>query len=93
MSVSAPEKKWTDHRLDDLNQKVGGGFARVDKDVGELRGEMNARFEKVEGKIDKLDGKFDKKFDRLTYCILGSAAGIITTLIGILAAVIGPNVF
>jgi tetrahydromethanopterin S-methyltransferase subunit G len=41
MSVSAPEKKWTDHRLDDLNQKVDDGFAKVD-----------ARFEKVEGKIE-----------------------------------------
>jgi hypothetical protein len=44
--VRTPEEKWTDHRLDDLNQK---------------------------------------RFDRLTFLMLASAAGI-------LGAVIGPNV-
>jgi tetrahydromethanopterin S-methyltransferase subunit G len=84
MNVTAPEKKWTDHRLDDLARKVDAGVAEADKPLGEFRGEVNARFDKVDSKIDGLDSKFDKKFDRLTYYIWGLGAGII-------AALIGPN--
>jgi tetrahydromethanopterin S-methyltransferase subunit G len=128
MNVTTPEKKWTDHRLDDLAKKVDAGATQVDKPLGEFRGEVNARFdkvdkrfdkvderfekvderfEKVEGKIDSgikelrgetnarfdkveanfkaLDAKFDKKFDWLIGILLLS-------VLGILAAVIGPNV-
>jgi chromosome segregation ATPase len=155
MTVTTPEKKWTDHRLDDLAKKVDAGAAQADKPLGEfrgevnarfdkvdkqfekvdkqfekvdgrfekvdgrfekvderfdkvderfekvegkieggikeLRGETNARFDKVDSKIDSLDSKFDKKFDRLTYYVWGLGAGIITTLIASLAALIGPN--
>jgi hypothetical protein len=30
-------KAWTDERLDDLNQRVTEGFARVDADIRDLR--------------------------------------------------------
>jgi hypothetical protein len=35
---------WTDERLDDLNQRMDAGFARVDAD---LRG-LNARFDSLQ---------------------------------------------
>jgi hypothetical protein len=35
-----PRETWTDQRLDDLNKKVDEGFARVDGDIRELRGEI-----------------------------------------------------
>jgi hypothetical protein len=44
--MMSPREKWTDERLDDLNQKVDQGFARMD-----------ARFEHLEARIDaKFDG-------------------------------------
>jgi hypothetical protein len=78
MAVMMPKEKWTDDRLDDLNKKIGDGLARLDADVRELRGEMNARFE-------TLDSKFDKKFDRLAW-------GMVASTVTIIAALIGPNV-
>lgn len=33
---------WTDARLDDLNQKVDAGFARVDADMRALNGRFDA---------------------------------------------------
>jgi uncharacterized coiled-coil DUF342 family protein len=55
MAVMVPREKWTDERLDELNKKVDDlraemreGFARVDTDIRELRGEtkgLNARFD------------------------------------------------
>ena len=33
---------WTDSRLDDLAGKVDMGFARVDSELGEIRGEIGA---------------------------------------------------
>jgi hypothetical protein len=35
-------KAWTDERLDDLAQKVDLGFARVDSDLREIRGQMGS---------------------------------------------------
>jgi hypothetical protein len=31
---------WTDHRLDDLSKRMDSGFARVDRDLHELRTEV-----------------------------------------------------
>jgi hypothetical protein len=53
MAMMMPREKWTDERLDDLNQKVDRGFAdvkaemregfaRVDEDIRELRREIHA---------------------------------------------------
>jgi hypothetical protein len=50
--MEAVRDKWTDERLDDLNERVGKGFDRLDNDIREVRsevagvrGEMNRRFE------------------------------------------------
>ncbi len=49
-----PREKWTDERLDDLNKKVDDGFAGVKKDISELRGEMNVRFQGLDARFDSL---------------------------------------
>jgi len=41
MTVIEPRKKWTDERLDEA--------------FGELKGEMNERFDKVDARFDKID--------------------------------------
>jgi len=65
--MMSPREKWTDERLDDLNEKVDLGFARMD-----------ARFERLEARLDA-------KFDGLTRVLIGSAAGTIAALIGLIA--------
>jgi tetrahydromethanopterin S-methyltransferase subunit G len=55
MNVTAPEKKWTDHRLDDLAKKVDAGVAEADKPLDEFRGEVNERFEEVDKRFSKVD--------------------------------------
>jgi hypothetical protein len=67
--MNAVRDKWTDERLDDLNQRVGEGFNRVDADLRALRLEMNARFEVV-----------DARFDALQRTMLQLGAGIVATL-------------
>jgi hypothetical protein len=47
MAVTTPRESWTDQRLNDLNQKVDDGFARMDKDIRELRSDINARFDRL----------------------------------------------
>jgi hypothetical protein len=90
MAVTTPRETWTDPRIDDLSKKVNegfeeadkkmdDGFARVDSDVRELRGEMNLRF-------DQMDVKFDKKFDRLLWGLLAVAVSSSATLIHALAS-------
>ncbi len=45
---------WTDERLDDLSHRMDTGFDRVDRDIRDLRGEMNAGFADMRGEIDAL---------------------------------------
>jgi hypothetical protein len=33
---------WTDERLDDLAESIRSGFARIDQDIRDLRGELKA---------------------------------------------------
>ena len=88
MVVMTPREKWTDERLDDLNAKVDKGFAetkagmregftRVDADIRELRGEMNARFEKVDKRFEKINDRFDAQ----NRAMFGFAVAIILAMI------------
>jgi hypothetical protein len=45
---------WTDERLDDLSGRMDVGFDRVDRDMRDLRGEMNAGFADLRGEINAL---------------------------------------
>jgi len=40
--MEAVREKWTDERLDDMNQRMAEGFQRVDADLRELRSDMKA---------------------------------------------------
>lgn len=74
MAVMAPKESWTDERL---NHKVDEGFARLDKDIREVRGE-----------IKELRGEMNTRFDGLQKVLIGSAATVVTGVIGSAAALI-----
>jgi hypothetical protein len=38
--MEAVREKWTDERLDDLNDRVSEGFRRIDDEFRALRGEI-----------------------------------------------------
>jgi thiosulfate reductase cytochrome b subunit len=52
--MPAVREAWTDERLDDLAHRVDGGFERVDRDIHDLRSEMNSRFDAVNGRFDAM---------------------------------------
>ena len=65
-----PREKWTDERLDGLQEETREGFARIDKDIRELRGdikELNAR-------VDALNGRLIGGFFVLLAAIVGTNA-------------------
>ncbi len=99
-----PEENWTDGRLDDLSKKVDDGFVRVDTDIRELKGEMNQRFEKVEGKIEsgvkELRGEMNTRFlavdtrlDSLHARFDSLQRSLFVATIVIVGAMIGTNAF
>jgi hypothetical protein len=49
-----PRVPWTNERVDDLSERMDVGFERVDRDIRDLRGEMNAGFAEMRGEIDGL---------------------------------------
>jgi chromosome segregation ATPase len=92
-----PRETWTDQRLDDLNKKVGEGFAKVDesfKQVDERFRQVDQRFDRVEGDMRELRGEMNElkremngRFDSLNRTLIiataGGNAAIITALIGL----------
>lgn len=61
--MEAMREKWTDERLDDMNDRMGEGFNRLDEDIREvrseiagIRGEMNSRFEAMQRLIIQVGG-------------------------------------
>ena len=66
-----PREKWTDERLDDLNEKIDRGFA-------DLKAEMKAGF----ASIDKRFEKIEDRFHALNRTLLGAGGVIIATLVG-----------
>jgi len=67
-NMEAMREAWTDERLDDLTVRMDRGFDRVDRDLRELRAEMVAGFDRVEGRMDRVEGRMDRveaKMERL----------------------------
>jgi len=79
---------WTDKRLDDLAEGMRSGFARVDRDIRDLRGEIgNLRtetregFQHVRGEINDLRTEFRAVMFRV-------GGGVMVGLIGVIAAIL-----
>ena len=61
--MEAMREKWTDERLDDMNERMGEGFNRLDHEMrnlrtemNSLRAEMNSRFEATQRLIVQVGG-------------------------------------
>lgn len=74
MAVMAREA-WTDERLDDLNAKVDKGFDRLDKDIRDLRAEMNMRFAAVDARFDAMQRTMVIGFVSLIGTVVASVLG------------------
>lgn len=42
---------WTDERLDDMSERMDAGFERVDRDIRDLRSQMNQGFADVRREV------------------------------------------
>jgi len=74
-------EKWTDERLDDLNDRVSDGFTRVDTDIRELRSDMNSRFDAVNARFDSLEERFDARLDAIHRLLVRAAGATIAILV------------
>jgi hypothetical protein len=61
---------WTDSRLDDLANRVDAGFARVDEDIREMRGEIGS----LQRTIIQVGGALAAGFVALFAAVLGLIA-------------------
>lgn len=72
-------EKWTDERLDDLNQRVSDGFDRVDRDLRDLRSEMNARFDSIEQRFDAMHRLLIRAAGGMIAVLVTTGAGLVAT--------------
>ena len=52
--MAVMREAWTDERLDDLSRGMDKGFDRVDRDLRDLRTEMDTRFARLETRFDSM---------------------------------------
>lgn len=74
----AVRDSWTDERLDDLNEKVGEGFADVDK-----------RFDKLEDRFEGLQKEMNLRFEGLQRVLIYALVGTFGAVVSVLVALIG----
>jgi hypothetical protein len=70
--MMSPRERWTDERLDDLNEKVDRGFSEIKTEMREGFARMEARFterfDDVDRRFDDVDRRFgdvDKRFEQV----------------------------
>jgi hypothetical protein len=89
---------WTDERLDDLATRMDAGFDRVERDLRDLRVDMNQRFVGVDHRFVSMDQRFtsidhrfvamDQRFNRLDATIKWFGGGIMLTILAATLAVL-----
>jgi hypothetical protein len=85
MLVAMERAAWTDERLDDLAESIRTGFDRNDRDLRDLRSEMNTRFLSLDtGLRAEIDGL------RQTVLRVGAAlvGGMMVGFLSVIAAVL-----
>jgi len=94
--MMSPRERWTDERLDDLNEKVERGFAdvkaemkagfeRMEAKMDERFAQVDERFAQVDARFAQVDARFERMEDRfhtLNLAFIGGAAVVIATLLG-----------
>jgi hypothetical protein len=88
--MESMRESWTDKRLDDLNEKVGSGFERIDADIRGLRVETRTEFVALRGEMkagfDRVDERFeriDERFEALHRLLVQSAVVLLAALVGL----------
>jgi hypothetical protein len=82
MAVMTPREKWTDERLDDLQDEMHRGFA-------ETKAEMRGGFSRVDAEIKELRREMNERFDTVNRNMM---AGFVAAIIGSNAALIASSV-
>jgi tetrahydromethanopterin S-methyltransferase subunit G len=98
--MMSPRERWTDERIDDLNEKVDRGFAELKSEMKEgferMEARLGERFEQIDKSFEQIDKRFDSVDARLmrlegAYFSLNRTMWTGTCMI--IAGLIGTGVF
>jgi hypothetical protein len=97
MAVMVPREKWSDERLDDLNEKVDRGFAGTKAEMREgfadTKAEMREGFARVDKDFRELRSEMNDRFIGLENRFEALNRTLIGGFFVLIAAVIGSNAF
>jgi hypothetical protein len=72
--VEAMREKWTDERLDDMNERMSEGFYRLDDELRGLRSDMRAEFAAVRAEMNT-------RFEATQRLIVQVGGGMFVTMV------------
>ena len=79
---------WTDERLDDLAEAMRTGFARVDKDIRDLREEIRGTRAELREEIRGTRAELTAQIDALRQTMIRLGGGMLLGFISVLAAIL-----
>ncbi|HEU5106790.1 MAG TPA: hypothetical protein VFU11_13245 [Solirubrobacterales bacterium] len=84
-----PREKWTDERLDDLDERMDKGFAETKAEIADTKTEMRAGFARVDADIRGLRGELSA----MNRNMIAGFFVVVGAIIGSNAALIASNAF
>jgi hypothetical protein len=90
--MEAVREKWTDERMDDLNDRVTVGFSEMRTEFRAVRSEAQTEFAAVRSEMnsrfDAVDAKFAAQNRMLIQMFGGMLVAMLVGFLGVVAAVI-----
>jgi hypothetical protein len=83
--MEAMRMNWIDDRLDERFDHVDERFDRAESDIRELRGDMDLGFSQLRAEMNGRFDRLDARFDALQRTLFLAAAGVVASLIGLIA--------
>ena len=74
--MEATREKWTDGRLDDMNERINEGINRLDHELRDVRAEVRDVRSEVAGVRQELN----RRFDAIQQMMLRLSAGLFGTM-------------
>ena len=74
-------EKWTDERLDDMNERISEGFSRVDHELRDVRAEIRNLRADVVGELGSVRAEMNSRFEATQRLIIQVGGGMFVTMV------------
>jgi hypothetical protein len=79
--MEAMRDKWTDERLDDMNERISAGFGRLDHELRDVRAETRGLRSDMRAEFAAVRAEMSNRFEATQRLTLRVGAGMFGTMV------------